>query len=200
MRLPWLRDELIAEQFGLCAYTGAPLDERLAGLPDDNLAFQAHVEHIKPRSVCQAELEARGKVYGCELCEDMDHHNLVAALEVKRKPPAKGEVFGAAAHKNQLLPVTPVQPNCESRFQFDDNGGIMGVDADATLTIELLKLDHTTLAGWRRGAVTAFFPPGEPLTREEVVRRINILSEPSHGKLAEFSFCIAGYARSLLTL
>lgn len=109
-RKPELRAELIAEQFGLCAYTGAPLDDRLGGYEqaDEDLAYQPHIERIKPRSICRAELEARGGIYGCEICEDMDHRNLVAALEVKRQPPAKSELFGAAAHGDERLPVTPV--------------------------------------------------------------------------------------------
>jgi hypothetical protein len=87
---------LITEQFGLCAYTGAPLDDRLGAYQGraDNLSFEPHIEHVKPRAVCQAELEARGGEYGRELCEDMDHRNLVAALEVKCRPPARAETFG----------------------------------------------------------------------------------------------------------
>src|SRR6267378_1657088 len=65
---PALRQELIREQFGLCAYTGTPIDERLMGYHDHNFVFQAHIEHVKPRSVCKAELEARGGHYGRELC------------------------------------------------------------------------------------------------------------------------------------
>ena len=92
---PALRRELIAEQFGLCAYTGAAIDDRMVGYEENNYVFQAHIEHVKPRGLCKAELEARGGVYGHELCEDMDHRNLVAALEVKRNPPARAEIFGA---------------------------------------------------------------------------------------------------------
>jgi uncharacterized protein (TIGR02646 family) len=199
-RKPALRAELIAEQFGLCAYTGAPLDERLGGYQatDQNLVFQAHIEHIKPRRVCQEELEARGGVYGYEICEDMDHRNLVAALEVRRQPPAQAEIFGAAAHGDELLPVTPVQPDCESRFQYGENGDISGADDDAKETIDLLKLDHTTLEGWRRGAIAGFFPPGEVLTREDVEKRISVLAAPTNGKLPEFNFCIRSYAESLI--
>jgi hypothetical protein len=200
-RGPQLRAELVAEQLGLCAYTGTPLDDRLGTYQGSasNLSFHSHIEHIKPRSVCQAELEARGGVYGCEICEDMDHRNLVAALEVERKPPAKAEIFGAAAHGNEPLPVTPVQPNCEVRFAYDDNGGVVGADVDADDTIKLLRLNHTSLQDWRRGAIAAFFPPGEALTREEVQRRIEVLTTPTGNRLPEFSFCIRSYAMSLLS-
>ncbi|WP_425616370.1 hypothetical protein NA78x_000016 [Anatilimnocola sp. NA78] len=197
-----MRAELIEEQFGLCGYTGAPVDERLSGFNDSNLAFQAHIEHVKPRRVCQTELEERKKrkdVYGRELCEDMDHRNLIAALEVKRKPPADAEIFGAAAHGDELLPITPLQPDCESFFRYGMNGEIVGNGDDAASTIRLLRLDHATLTSWRRGAIAAFFPTDEILSREEVEQRIHILNTPVNNKLAEFSFCIAGYARELLS-
>src|SRR5271157_3078266 len=195
---PALRRELIAEQYGLCAYTGTPIDERLVGYRDANLVFQGHIEHVKPRSVCRAELIARGGNYGRDLCEDMDHRNLVAALEVKRNPPARSEIFGAAAHGEEVLPVTPLQPGCEERFQFDENGGIHGLDEPARTTIGLLKLDHATLITWRRGAIAGFFPPDLVLTRVEIERLVEQLAQPTVGRLPEFSFCIRSYARSLL--
>jgi hypothetical protein len=187
---PRLRSELIAEQFGLCAYTGAPIDERLEGYREleKNLAFQPHIEHVKPRSVCQAELEARGGVYGCQVCEDLDHRNLVAALEVRRNPPSRAEIFGAAAHGNEILPVTPTQRDCEERFHFDEQGGIGGLDGEAKQTIRLLKLEHATLAAWRRGAIAGFFSADERLTREEIEQRVQVLTIPFNGKLPEFSW------------
>ncbi|MEO8493885.1 MAG: hypothetical protein ABI614_02365 [Planctomycetota bacterium] len=197
-RAPQLRGELIAEQSGLCAYTGAPIDERLGGYHDDNLVFQAHIEHVKPRAICEAELTARGGDYGRELCEDMDHHNLVAALEVKRKSPSKSEIFGAAAHGDNILPITPLQPDCEHKFRFDENGGIQGLDVTATQTIELLKLGHATLTGWRRGAIAGFFPPSLNLNRGEIEAMVDRLDQPTDGRLPEFSFCIRSYAMSLL--
>jgi hypothetical protein len=195
---PALRLELIAEQYGLCAYTGTPIDERLVGYHDTNLAFQAHIEHVEPRSICAAELVASGGNYGCDLCEDMDHRNLVAALEVKRSPPARSEIFGAAAHGNEILPVTPLQPGCEARFQFDENGGIRGLDEPAIRTIGLLKLDHATLTAWRRGAIAGFFPADLALTRAEIERLVESLAQATDKSLPEFSFCIRSYARSLL--
>ncbi len=195
---PALRQELIAEQFGLCAYTGTPIDERLSGYLDSNFAFQAHIEHVKPRRVCEDELVARGGVYGRNLCEDMDHRNLVAALEVKRQPPAKAEIFGAAAHGDNSLPVTPLQPGCEERFRFDASGAIDALDRDASMTVELLRLKHPTLGGWRRGAIAGFFPIDLELTRAEIEQLIEGLDQPTDGRLPEFSFCIRGYAQSLL--
>jgi hypothetical protein len=128
----------------------------------------------------------------------MDHRNPVAALEVKRKPPARSEIFGAAAHGDEVLPVTPLQPDCEERFQFDENGGIHGLDESARKTIGLLNLDHATLIGWRRGAMAGFFPPELELTRAEIERLVEQLAQATDGRLPEFSFCVHSYARFLL--
>ena len=195
---PALRRELIAEQFGLCAYTGTPIDERLGGYHDANYVFQAHNEHVKPRKVCEDELVARGGVYGRDLCEDMDHRNLVAALEVRRQPPARSEIFGAAAYGDRMLPVTPLQSGCEERFRYDANGAIDGVDQHASETVQVLNLSHETLSGWRRGAIAGFFPNDLELTRAELEQLIDQLDQPTNGRLPEFSFCIRSYARSLL--
>lgn len=197
-RKPALRQELIAEQFGLCAYTGAPIDERLGGFHNMNYVFQSHIEHVKPRAVCEEELVARGGIYGVDLCEDLDYRNLVAALEVKRKPPAKSEIFGAAARGQYILPVTPLQTDCENRFRYDGYGGIHGVDMPTNQTIGLLKLNHPTLVDWRRGAIAGFLPDELTFSKEELTQIIEQLGQPNQGKLPEFSFCIRDYARSLL--
>ena len=103
-----------------------------------------------------------------------------------------------AAHAHEILPVTPLQPECEERFGFDENGGIRGRDDPAKETIRLLKLDHATLVGWRRGAIAGFFPTDLVLSREEVEQLVEGLAQPTSGRLTEFSFCIRGYAMSLL--
>ena len=68
-RKPELRQELVEEQYGLCGYTGAPVDERVSKLgnhafamkPGHRVVFSAHIEHLKPQSICQRELESQGK-------------------------------------------------------------------------------------------------------------------------------------------
>lgn len=203
-RKPQLRNELIAEQYGLCVYTGVPLDERLTGVAESNsnAVFQAHIEHIKPRVVCQRELENRGGEYGKEICEDMDYKNLVAALEVRNKPPAKNEVFGAAAKGKEPLPVTPIQQDCEQKFSFEGNGNVIGIEKEARESIDLLRLNHTTLAGWREGAIQGYFTneDGEPIDyqQEDYEAIIREMDTPLNGKLPEFCFCIKSYAESFL--
>ena len=49
-RKPQLHTELVNEQFGLCPYTGAPVDDRLGGYQGKvaNLSFQPHISTLSP--------------------------------------------------------------------------------------------------------------------------------------------------------
>lgn len=192
-----LRQELMAEQFGLCGYTGVAIDDRLGQAlvnPQGPVRFRAHIEHLKPQSICRKELIDLGKLPGRDLGEDMDHNNMVAALCVEG---SERELFGAAAKKGMQIPVWPTHQNCESKFQYDRNGGIFGLDNDADTTLQVLKLEHATLVGWRRAALDTFL--GDITTRQGLVDLIARLDQPQNGELVEFSFCIKNVAASMLT-
>ena len=100
-----LRGALVEEQFGLCGYTGAPVDDRIAKLTTATggigacrlPVFIPHTEHLKPRRICREELISQGKRPGHDLGEDMDYHNMIAALLVNG---TKQEKFGAAARED----------------------------------------------------------------------------------------------------
>ena len=80
-----LRLALIYEQYGLCAFTGVPLDDRLGDIevpPETRIRIQPHIAHLKPQKVCRQELFDAGKEPGRDLGEDMDHKNMVAAAVI----------------------------------------------------------------------------------------------------------------------
>jgi len=195
--------ELTTQQHGLCAYTGAPIDHRIGELedPDDKLAFRAHNEHLKPQSVCRAELEAAGRVYGVDLCEDMDPQNIVAALLVSGAGNGKVDengLFGAAKRKNNPVSIYPTDPACETKFLYDENGGIHPRqlnDPDAQQVISILQLDHYTLETWRREAITGFvddLPENELRTLRERIRN------PGTQPLPEYSFVLLQIIEAML--
>lgn len=194
-----LLQELIAEQFGLCAYTGTPIDDRLSARqlppPNSSIPFRAHNEHLKPQSVCRQELRNRGLEPGRDLGEDMDHRNIVAALLVAG---SAAEQFGAAARGNQALSVWPTHPNCESRFRFGRDGSVQGVDPDAEATSLVLRLDHSTLNGWRRAALDVFLDDDVIQSRANVENLIAKLDQPQDGQLTEFCFCVKNMAAGLI--
>ncbi len=195
--------ELTAEQCGLCAYTGAGIDARLGALsdPQARLKFSAHNEHLKPQSMCRAELLRAGKTPGIDLGEDMDHRNIVAALLVSGggKKVMRNTLFGASHRENDSVPIIPTDRNCGQRFTFDLTGGINPTtpgDQAAVDTIAVLNLGHETLTGWRAQAIAVFVEGMEDRAdAERIVARTTI---PENGWLPEYSFAIRQVIQQLL--
>jgi len=198
--------ELTAEQFGLCAYTGAGIDLRLGVLDDPSakLKLSVHNEHLKPQSVCKTEIEGAGRTYGVELGEDMDHRNIVAALLVSGdavKKVAKSDLFGASHRGHDVVPIVPTDPSCEQRFAFDLSGGINPTtpgDQAAADTITVLNLGHETLTGWRAQAVTVFIEGIE--SRADAERIVARTTTPDNNRLPEYCFAIRQIVQRLLDL
>ena len=120
-----VKERLLHDQGGLCCYTGVPIDLE-----------NSHIEHFKPQSLCTDH-------------EDVDYANLLAA-----HPSASANrcQFGAHAkddwYDEQLL-ISPLHRRCETRFRFDQSGGIAsrdGKDAAALETLEHLCLNHSSLS------------------------------------------------------
>ena len=204
-RKPQLRRELTAQQFGLCALTGAPIDARMGHLTPDGymtaasgerLRIKSHNAHLKPQAVCEREMIARGEEPGRTVGEDMDHRNIVAALLVEG---AEDEMFGAAAQADDLIEVNPTDRGCEARFHFDGNGDVHGLDDDASETVDTLKLGHRTLAGWRREAIGVFTDPDFIRSRADLDAVITAMETPADGQLPAYCFAIKQVALRLRT-
>ena len=120
-RAPQLRNLLIQEQKGLCAYTGVGVDDRLVErVPQrEGHSFKPHIEHLKSQHQCRAELEANGGIVGRDLGEDLAYANMVAALEVSG---TANEHFGAVCRGDLSLPIIPTNPACSSAFIYVETG------------------------------------------------------------------------------
>lgn len=196
LRKAELLEELITGQGGLCAYTGVAIDERLRHRQSsgsaDGLRYAAHNEHMKPQSLCRQELVDRGLEPGRDLGEDMDHRNIIAALSVSGSSESPREIFGAAARPQRTrLPVLPTQPDCASRFRYFADGRVEGRDWDGNTTVSMLKLDHTTLEGWRSSAWDVFSELYLTAPDVEQAHRLRrTLTEAEEGRLLEFGFVL----------
>ncbi|MCB1189661.1 MAG: hypothetical protein H7A23_17520 [Leptospiraceae bacterium] len=154
---------LLQEQFFLCAYTGLSID---------NSTF--HIEHLKPQKHCN-----KG--------EDVDYKNLLACYP----EPNRSKVPYGAHKKGDWPPpqeekyfVSPLNLTCETKFQFDRNGKIFGVDESANKTINKLGLAHSELEGLRKSSLL----PLLKLKRSEASRRLYKIMTPVNRKLEEFCF------------
>ncbi|MDQ2772843.1 MAG: TIGR02646 family protein [Bacteroidota bacterium] len=171
---------LLSEQGYLCAYTGIRIDE-----------ISSHLEHVKARTYCTAD-------------EKTDYQNLVACY------PIGGECEFGAFKKDDWpdygkpsevrLFIGPLDNQCETSFDFDDNGyisssavnaGSSSVNDPAQKTIEKLALDHKELNTRRKQAITgAIRPLGKPLTAEQAQVILAKIEQPKNGRLREFCFVI----------
>ncbi|HEX7379674.1 MAG TPA: hypothetical protein VF278_21300 [Pirellulales bacterium] len=132
-----LKAALIAEQGGICAYTGIGINNA-----------HSHIEHLIPQSHC-----APGEV-------DVAYNNMVACFPGRED---RYVPFGALKKANwpspeeQHLFVSPRSAGCEGRFQFSIRG-VISVNADdaaARVTAERLGLNARRLEALRREAIDA---------------------------------------------
>jgi len=195
-----LLELLIQEQYGICGYTGAPVDERIESLqiPNTVAAYSNHIEHLKCQKVCRAELIEAGLEYGCDLCDDLEYQNMISALEVRG---VKQEHFGAVYKGDNELCVWPTHEGCEERFRFHEaDGRASGLDTGASAAVDVLHLNHDTLKGWRKAAIDGFLDPEVVVTREDLEAVVHAVETPENDKLPEFSFVIASVARQYLEI
>lgn len=198
-----LCEELQAEQHYLCGYTGVPLDPAWLGEKQtgSGLLFRPHNEHIKTQECCKQELIDDHKVPGSDLGDDMNHRNIIAALEVKCDGKTKeSERFGAVVRKLAIIPLPPTDQSCSTSYVYLDTGKMRGASSAANDTIDDLRLKHTTLESWRRGAIDGRLPLKEATPPEELRQIIRDMETPTNGRLPDFAFVIAQLARDYLAM
>lgn len=132
-----IRSALVAEQKGLCAYTGRRID-----------ADSCHIEHLRPQVYC-----AHG--------EDVDYRNLVAGVpapNTSQLPYGAHEKADWPTVADEHLFVSPLSNGCASRFSFRLNGEVeasSAADNAAIETIARLGLNSHALVRLRKAAIEA---------------------------------------------
>jgi hypothetical protein len=178
-----VRQSLLAEQLHLCAYTMRQLKTaaecQAQGL---DTTASCHIEHILPQ--CR-------KVPG----EDTDYQNMVACY-----PPSQTHVaceFGAHA-KADFDPdtggfVSPLSPNAQAHFKFDERGRAQGITADGACTIQVLNLNHPTLVNDRAAVVKGALQPKGKKVSAQAARRLaqQVLLSDAQKRLPAYCVAIA---------
>ncbi|MFA7346079.1 MAG: retron system putative HNH endonuclease [Terrimicrobiaceae bacterium] len=150
---------LLAEQGGLCAYTGRRIDRS-----------SSHVEHV----VAQAH---------CERGQGVAYDNMLACWPEPNGPHGQ---FGAHAKRSWPSPaetdqfVSPLRNGCESRFVFNQRGEIKAADAAdaaAITTIQKLKLDHKLLTALRRSEIESVLGTMRGMSLKEARKRLRGMEE-----------------------
>jgi len=103
--------------------------------------------------------------------------------------------FGAHA-KDDFDPiaggfVSPLSPNAQAHFKFDERGGAQGSTADGASTIQVLNLNHQTLVNDRAAVIKgALQPRGKKLTSQAARRLAQQVLQPD-AELRLPAYCVA---------
>ncbi|MCX6899183.1 MAG: TIGR02646 family protein [Verrucomicrobia bacterium] len=154
-----LLESLLAEQGGLCAYTGRKID-----------SGSAHVEHLLPQAYCE-----RG--------QDVAYDNMMACWPQPNGPSGQ---YGAHAkgswpsRAEVAMFVSPLSNGCEARFVFNQRGEITPAnpaDHAAARTIEKLKLDHKLLTALRGREIESVLGTMRSLSLKEARKRLRSIRD-----------------------
>lgn len=185
-----VKNSLLEEQFHLCCYCEQSLegeyDDEVEPLSDSELYDDAqpdddsikpeksHIEHFRPRSDSAVD--------------PLDYENLLCSC-LKDWPPNVPLHCGAlkANWFDPSLLISPLDPECESRFVYSAEGDIVPADEDdvaAATTIEQLGLNIPKLRARRAEAVAPF--TDESLSLDELQILANDYLEARNGRLNRF--------------
>jgi uncharacterized protein (TIGR02646 family) len=180
-----IKNALVEEQGGLCAYTGIEIE-----------LDSCHIEHLRPRACWDDGSE-------------VEYTNMVACFP--RSPGDHSENFGATAKDrrsnwpcteeewNQF--ITPLDDRCEHCFVYKTDGSISADDDNqsAEETIRQLRLHDSELEDRRKQAVDGFLERFSDMDRDALRPAIKKKVEQLEGqyrrrqpgRLSPFIFVIA---------
>lgn len=175
-----LQDALIREQGGLCCYCGRAIN-----------CSDSHIEHFRPQE------------HFPELA--LDFSNLFASCIRQQKPDnpihcghCKGKWF------DEALAISPLHPDCEQRFSYDDNGEIVPTDGDdraaKTMILEL-NLGAIYLRNRRAEALAGMFDTAflESATTDELQAIADAYEARDREDLQPFAQVVFRYAQQLIS-
>jgi uncharacterized protein (TIGR02646 family) len=164
-----LVSSLIKEQGYLCCYCGISIDRGVC-----------HIEHLKPQeNYSTLRLEYSNMLASCNGVVINQHC---------------GQKKGNWYDEDKL--VSPLNPSCESYFQFTSAGEILHIDdrvkeQAAKETILKLKLDHNMLIKRRKKALEGVLDDIDTLSSPDIQKLIDNLNQPDgDGKLTQFCFVL----------
>jgi len=136
-----VKKSLLVEQGYICCYCESKI-----------LKENSHIEHLKPKDKDKfPELQ-------------LDYDNMLCSCQ---KQLSKGEPRHCGNSKaNDIIRITPLDLNCESKFEYSEDGTIKATDEDSEETKKYLKLDIPKLNELRKNAIEPFII--DPITFEEV--------------------------------
>ena len=148
-----LKNSLIAEQGGICCYCGTRI-----------VQTNSVIEHFKPKAKdCFPELQ-------------LEYSNLLASCnggQIDRRTNKRFPLCCDAKKKNRIIKVSPTDPNCESYFEYDDDGNIYGTTFEAQKAIETLGLNNKVQKNRRKAAIEAYINLPDDTNWDDEIRYLS---------------------------
>ncbi len=190
-----VHDALLEEQGYICCYCGMSITRNIS-----------HIEHLQPQNDRDTNLPK-------DLALAIDFTNLLASCGIPEKSNQEYEkilhcVYHCGIKKgNNLLPVNPLQPDCEVFFRYLPI--LQGEEYDVEIlpteepdkqqlaadTIKTLNLNYSKLTAMRGSAIKGALEAIEGLTQEEIERFIKSYEQPNK---QAFSFAITYILKQFL--
>lgn len=173
-----IHQHLLQEQGHLCCYCGCRVDPA-----------SSHIEHFRPQTHFPQD--------------QLTYDNLLASCQRETQP---GEPLHCGKLKDDWfdphLLLSPLQPDCETRFRFTADGGIHPAqitDTAATETRDRLGLDISKLRRLRKGAIDAVIHDLPNLTDEDLRKlTVALMQRDATGTFPEFCLPAVFVLRGLL--
>lgn len=169
-----VRLSLADEQGYICCYCG----KRIDGIE------HTRIEHVYPKSLPEFQ--------PMELDYD---NNLLAACDGGKQDRMTDAATTASdlhcdEHKHdKVIPIHPLNPVCENKFLFSEQGDILGIGSDAEVTIDLLNLNSVFLRRRRKTAIKYY----KDYPVKDWQAEYDRLSQKDNGKYEEFCFVLQRY-------
>lgn len=169
-----VKRSLAEEQGCICCYCG----RRITGGAD------SQIEHIFAKGT--PEYEEMQLDYETNLLACCDGGKRVRENDSIRKE----DIYCEAKKGNMILPINPLNPACEKKFLFAEDGEILGVSKDAEVTVEILNLNSPVIKTMRRYAIENYtlFPVTDWAAEAE-----RLQTKDESGQYEEFCFVLKSY-------
>ena len=175
-----LRENLFVEQGGICCYCGKRI------FAD----YRSVIEHMYPKGLIQfSHLQLEYSNLLCS-CDGGQSDRTGKSKVEKRKFPLSCD----AKKNNEIIKITPLSPNCEEQFLYDEEGHIYGKTDDAIETIDKLGLDCITLVNKRKAAIEPYID--QNLSIHEWDAKVQNLSNKHSGLFLPFCFAVIYYIKN----
>ncbi len=177
-----LKEQMFKDQGGICCYCGR------------RLLYPTHpqyiVEHVLPK---ERHRELAGEYRNLLLsCRPSEEEELQRGKAKRRE---RGKFFHCDKSKGaDGIEVTPLQPNCQSRFLYDVFGEVQGADVAANRTLAVLNLNCDWLRKRRQAAIEGAMFDGDTLLSDDELRiqAVDVMERDADGLHKEYCFAIAG--------